>query len=169
MGVSFEWISDVSLIQTIFIYLFRGVVFVVGGLSVLLALMANRYFYQKIKTHIKRDKAYEVSHIEWLLLYAFSAFVAVIISAIMSPIVFNYWHLIIVFPFALIPMLSFLSAQEKLRKELISKGLMALSVYFVVLNVIVANDSFKYTYKTDYTKQIDTYVEKNGLSKWEKH
>ena len=165
LGVGFEWISDVSIIQSIAMYIFRGVVFLIGGLSVVLSIMANRYLYMKIKTHIKKDALYELSLIEWLLLYAFAAFVAVIISAIMSPIIFNYWHLIIVFSFALLPLFAYLQAQEKAHKELLSKAILALAIYFSVVNAIVANDSFKYSYTVDYPKSINNYVHKHGLEK----
>jgi hypothetical protein len=162
--VSFVWLTDNKLIQTAFVYTYKIIIFTIGLFTVWLSYRANKFTFQKIRPLFFRSKEKQkVGSEEWLLLFAFGSFVAVVISSALSPIVFNYWHLIIVFPFALIPLLSYIN--QKQQHKYFVKYLMLVVMYFLMVNIIAANDSRKYSYKVNYHKQTMQYLMSNKLVK----
>jgi hypothetical protein len=64
----------------------------VGAATVLLAAKANWQLWRELKPRLLRSDRTEVSGESWLGLYALAAVLAVLVSAALSPIIFNYWH-----------------------------------------------------------------------------
>jgi len=154
----FEWLSDVHMVQIFFTYLYRAIVFSVGAVSLYFSYKANRYFYELIKGRITTRKDAVKNKEEWLFFYVIGALIAVFISSIISPIVFGYWHLILIFPFALIPILIYM--RDKAAKYM-PKALIAIAVYFIFINIMGAVDSRKYSISTDYVKDTKAYIQRS--------
>lgn len=157
MSAHFEWISGIHAVQMIFLYLYKAIVVVVGVVTLYFSYKANRLLYERLRGKFFMRKP-SSSKKEWLLLYIFAALLGVFVSSILSPIIFSYWHLILVFPFAVMPFLFYFEAHAK---RYLKPFLLFTVSYFVVLNLIGAIDSRKYSYKNDYVKDTNAYVTKS--------
>jgi len=154
----FDWLGASHIVQMIFVYAYKAVVFSVGAFTIYISYKANRYFYDLVKGKLfTRNDAVKTKE-EWLLLYVFGALIGVFISSILSPIIFSYWHLIIVFPFAIIPVVVYL--KDKGQKYM-PKALIAIVIYFIFINIMGAVDSRKYSIATDYVKDTKAYIQKS--------
>jgi len=157
MSAHFEWISSVHMVQMIFVYLYKAVVIGVGVVTLYFSYKANRLLYERLKGKFFVREA-SISKKEWLLLYVFGALLGVFVSSILSPIIFSYWHLIIVFPFAIMPFLLYFEAYAK---QYLKFFLLFTVSYFTLINCIGAIDSRKYSYKNNYEVDTKAYVTKS--------
>jgi hypothetical protein len=157
MSAHFEWISSVHMVQMIFVYLYKAVVVGVGVVTLYFSYKANRLLYERLKGKLFVREASR-SKKEWLLLYVFAALLGVFVSSILSPIIFSYWHLIMVFPFAIMPFLLYFEAHAK---QYLKFFLLFTVTYFTLLNLIGAIDSRKYSYKNNYEIDTKAYVAKS--------
>jgi hypothetical protein len=153
----FDWLSTSHIVNTIFVYAYKAIVFSVGALSVYISYKANRYFYTLLKGKFFTRNLEVKTKEEWLLLYVFGALIGVFISSILSPIIFSYWHLIIVFPFAIIPVIIYV---RDYAQKYMPQLLIYITLYFVLINIMGAVDSRKYSIHTDYVKDTKAYIEK---------
>ena len=154
----FDWLGASHIVQTIFVYAYKALVFSVGAVSVYFSYKANRYFYTLVKGKIFIRKVQVATKEEWLLLYIFGALFGVFISSILSPIIFSYWHLIIVFPFAIMPFLFYFQAHHR---EYLQKFVVVVSLYFIFINIMGAVESRKYSIDTNYASDVQAYVAKS--------
>lgn len=153
----FDWLGLSAMTQTIVIYIYKAIVFSVGAATIYIAFKANQLFYKTMKSKVFKRSLEVASKEEWLLLYVFGALFGVFISAILSPIVFGYWHLIIVFPFAIMPFLVYF---KNYSEKYLCKFVIFVTVYFLVLNIIGALDSRKFSIEKDYADDVREYVAK---------
>lgn len=153
----FDWLGVSSVVQMIVAYLYKAIVFSIGVVSIYISYKANRYFYEKVKTIAFKRKNVIQSKEEWLQLYVVGAMVGVFISSVLSPIIFSYWHLIIVFPFAILPFLFYF---QQYSQKYLSKFVIFVSIYFVLINLLGAIDSRKYSLNTHYEDDVKTYIAK---------
>lgn len=162
-GAEFNWSSEHYTLQLVLVYLWRGLTFSIGGISVVFAATANYFCWQKIKNNLFLINRSNITNYEdWLINYSIGAVLAVIISAILSPIVLIYWHLMLIFPFALFPMLIFIQHKgKKIITEPLFIGL--LFTYFLAVNIIAANDSKKFEFEASYYQQTLTFLQQNNL------
>ncbi|WP_163392015.1 3-deoxy-D-manno-octulosonic acid transferase [Enterovibrio norvegicus] len=162
--VSFDWITSISWLQLIFQYCWQALLFLVGTITVVLSVNVNMRAWKTIKPAIKRGSPI-ANNKQWMLLYAGAAVLAIVINAMLSPITFSYWHLILTFPFALFPLLVAAEAwQEELPNRFI-KGMGVITVFFIAVNLVAAHDSDKYSYKVDYVEQVTHYLNEKGLQR----
>lgn len=112
----------------------------VGGVSILFVVWANYRFMKEEKDLMLRR----------LVMFAF---VSLLIVSSMSPVAFNFWHLYLVYPFALIPLTRDISRRKCSR--FVALGLIA---YFGVYTAVSATSSYKHDWKTtqqkDYNRKI---------------
>jgi hypothetical protein len=151
----FDWLGASATVQTIVGYLYKAVVFSIGALSVYISYKANKYVYDAIKRKVFVRSLLIDSKEEWLLLYVFGALFGVFVSSILSPIVFSYWHLIIVFPFAIIPFLVYF---KQYSSQYLNKFVVVATLYFLFVNIIGAIDSRKYSLERNYANDVKEYV-----------
>ncbi len=158
----FEWLGASHVVQMIFVYGYKAIVFSVGAFTIYISYKANRYFYDLVKGKLFTRNMPIKTKEEWLLLYVFGAVIGVFISSILSPIIFSYWHLIIVFPFAIIPVVVYLKDKEH---RYMPKVLVFIVIYAVFINIMGAVDSRKYSISTDYVKDANAYIQKTISAK----
>jgi len=153
----FDWLAASHTVQILFVYGYKAIVFFIGAVSLYFSYKANRYFYTLVKgKFFVREMSVKTKQ-EWLLLYVFGALIGVFVSSILSPIIFSYWHLIIVFPFAIIPLVIYLKDYGQVYMP---KLLIGIVIYFVFINLMGAIDSRKYSINTDYIQDTKTYIQK---------
>jgi len=153
----FEWLHLSHTFQIVLEYLYKSIVFSIGAFTIYISFKANKYFYIIIKDKLFTRDNLTISKEEWLLLYIFGAVLAVFISSILSPIIFSYWHLIIVFPFAILPTVIYIN---KYAQKYMPKLLIGITIYFIFINILGAIDSRKYSINTNYIKDTKIYVKK---------
>ncbi|MGR5076947.1 3-deoxy-D-manno-octulosonic acid transferase [Photobacterium swingsii] len=157
---TFDWLTTVGWLQTVVQYLWQAVLFVVGGLTVVVSAKINWRCWKLIRPQILRDSK-KVDDMTWLLLFAFAAIFGIFISAILSPIIFSYWHLIIAYPFGLIPILYLAEQWQPSNQQKFLQYFMIAAGFLLVVNLVAAHDSNKFSYKVDYAQQVEQYVEQN--------
>jgi energy-coupling factor transporter transmembrane protein EcfT len=143
-------------------WLWRTLIYIAGIASLLFALWANILLGVALRGQwLRRDLNRPISPVHWLGLYALAAVIATLITAGLAPITFNYWHLILVFPFALFPVLLLLRLIFKVYPHSLKGAAITVLVFFVFVNIVVAHDSRKFSYDANYHQQVIDYVQKN--------
>ncbi|UPW18554.1 3-deoxy-D-manno-octulosonic acid transferase [Agarivorans sp. TSD2052] len=160
----FLWLTDINWLRMAINYLWQAVLYVVGGLTVIVSWGINQRVWRRIKPHWRSRKALNLSNQDWLMHYAFSAVLGIIISAILSPIIFSYWHLIITFGFALFPVLYQAQRWQNSQPERLAKIIMLVAGYFLVVNLVASHDSNKFSYTHSFAEQERQFLIDKGLA-----
>lgn len=159
----FIWLAGHEYLQMAAVWLWRVVIYGVGSATVLLAAKANWQLWRELKPRLLRSDRAPVDGESWLGLYALAAVLAVLVSAALSPIIFNYWHLMLIFPYALFPILLLLVRWSRRYPQWVGKGLLAAALFCVAVNLIAASDSTKFSYQADYKTQVLEYLQEMKL------
>ncbi|MCR4449629.1 3-deoxy-D-manno-octulosonic acid transferase [Aeromonas veronii] len=155
----FIWLAGHEYLQMAAVWLWRVVIYGVGSATVLLAARANWQLWRELKPRLLRSDRAPVDGESWLGLYALAAVLAVLVSAALSPIIFNYWHLMLIFPYALFPILLLLVRWSRRYPQWVGKGLLAATLFCTAVNLIAACDSTKFSYQVDYKTQVLEYLQ----------
>jgi len=155
---NFDFLSDISWLQWVMHYLWMVVVFAIGCVTVVFSAKINWRLWVAIKGKIKRSHI-AVGDKDWLALYAVGGFIAMIIGAGLSPIIFNYWHLSLVMITAMIPMIFFMSHYIEKKPKKFVQYLTILALYFFVVNLNASLNSFKYSYDANYSAQVEEGIQ----------
>ncbi|MCG9626011.1 3-deoxy-D-manno-octulosonic acid transferase [Vibrio mediterranei] len=188
----FDWLTQIEWLKLTALALWKTFIFVIGAVSVIVSARLNWLWWKRVKPAIKRGSDI-TSNVQWIELYAFGAVVGVLISAALSPITFSYWHLILVYPFAIIPILigihSLLTSEDKAQHGAAPSGpkfiqnkpkvqalllnfsepnkasrlLLIALGYLLTINLLASQDSIKYSYKAEYATQTEQYLLDNQL------
>ncbi len=159
----FIWLAGHEYLQMAAVWLWRVVIYGVGSATVLLAARANWQLWRELKPRLLRSDRAPVDGESWLGLYALAAVLAVLVSAALSPIIFNYWHLMLIFPYALFPILLLLVRWSRRYPQWVGKGLLAATLFCTAVNLIAACDSTKFSYQADYKTQVLEYLQEMKL------
>ncbi len=159
----FIWLAGHEYLQMAAVWLWRVVIYGVGSATVLLAAKANWQLWRELKPRLLRSDRAPVDGESWLGLYALAAVLAVLVSAALSPIIFNYWHLLLIFPYALFPILLLLVRWSSRYPQWVGKGLLAATLFCTAVNLIAACDSTKFSYQADYKTQVLEYLQEMKL------
>ncbi|WP_438403450.1 3-deoxy-D-manno-octulosonic acid transferase [Aeromonas veronii] len=159
----FIWLAGHEYLQMAAVWLWRVVIYGVGSATVLLAAKANWQLWRELKPRLLRSDRAPVDGESWLGLYALAAVLAVLVSAALSPIIFNYWHLMLIFPYALFPILLLLVRWSRRHRQWVGKGLLAATLFCTAVNLIAACDSTKFSYQADYKTQVLEYLQEMKL------
>ncbi len=159
----FIWLAGHEYLQMAAVWLWRVVIYGVGSATVLLAAKANWQLWRELKPRLLRSDRAPVDGESWLGLYALAAVLAVLVSAALSPIIFNYWHLMLIFPYALFPILLLLVLWSRRYPQWVGKGLLAATLFCTAVNLIAACDSTKFSYQADYKTQVLEYLQEMKL------
>ena len=157
-GATFDWITSTELLRLSVMYAYRGLLYGVGLWTLFYSFKANWYLFKRVKgfwwhrlSHKKLDNE------QWLLLYIAASAVAILISAGLSPTVFGYWHLIMLYPFAAMNMLVYLT-HHKVEPKNFWRYLILIGVFSIFVNIVAAHDSVKFTYKVPYAEQVEVWL-----------
>ncbi|MFT5661980.1 MAG: hypothetical protein ACI9TV_002628 [Sulfurimonas sp.] len=160
-SANFDWLTTSLLLQQILTYAYQAILFAFGAVTLWVSFKANKYLYYQLKGSLLTRYSQALESKVWLSVYILSALIGVFISAVLSPIVFNYWHLLIIFPFALLPFLLFI---ETLAIEKINKYFFPVLIYLLCINFIAAIDSKKYDLNANYSNQVIKHIEIHNLN-----
>jgi hypothetical protein len=165
----FDWLTSWAWLEWTLIWLWRIGQYALAAVTVIIAVIANVMAYRKIRHHWRRRDGEVTDSTVWLLLYSLAAFVAMLISAGLAPIVFNYWHLVLILPAALLPMLvwvisTFYGESEGSHVSGVStrsslKPMLIVAVFLIGTNIVAINDSRKFSWQASYAQQVQEYVD----------
>jgi len=153
----FLWITALWL-QWASVGVWRFLLYAMAALTLMASLTASILAFSQIKNKLRRGDGTLKEARDWLLVYAFGAFVSMLISAGLSPIVFNYWHLALIFPFALFPVLHWIVRHVYRGSERHTRPLYIVAAILVLINVVAINDSRKLSWAANYAEQVTKYV-----------
>ena len=154
----FSWLPFVTL-QWVSIISWRVLLVLLALFTMIISLVANIYAFKLIKSNLRRRDGPVQSAEHWLLLYVFGAWMAAMISAALAPIVFNYWHLTVIFPIALIPVLFWLVKVFWRGAEKTIWPLWVAVALMVMINIVALNDSRKFSWRVNYAEQVMIYID----------
>ena len=182
-GATFDWITSSDMLRMVVQYAYRGVLYGVGLFTLVFSFEANWYLFKRVKglwlaggllrrfaprndekteEFIAPRNDVEVNSEDWLMLYFGACVVAILISAGLSPTVFGYWHLIMLYPFAAMNMLVYLK-HNHLKPSNFVRYLLLIGVFSVFVNLVAAHDSVKFTYKVPYVEQVEAWLVEQKL------
>lgn len=109
------------------------------------ALFVIKWNYEFFRPRVEKLKFWKRFELEGLSIeYSIAAFIALIVVGMMSPIDFNYWHLILLFPASQLPL--FLKFNKPLEwKYPAQKIYWALVAYCILANLLMAAGSRKHS------------------------
>jgi len=113
--------------------------------SLVLVVKANIFFFKNTKGKFIQD-------------LSVGGVVALALVSALSPVSFNFWHLYLVYPLALIPVAWFLTAKFQNLKLPLS----CLGLYFIIYALVTGYSSFKHDFASDQGKSYQSMVLNNG-------
>lgn len=156
----FLWL-DVHFLQAMMVFAWKAIMGVLGAVTLLVALVANVMSFNRVRPILRRRAGSDLQARDWMLLYATAAFFASLLSAALAPIVFNYWHLTLIFPFALFPVLYWIVCHAYRGAHANGRPVLVAAAILLLVNLVAVNDSRKFSYAVDYAQQTLDYVRQN--------
>ena len=161
-GVEFSLFAAWPWLQWSLVALWKVVLYGVGAVTMWLVLLANRYGWKQVRASIwRRRREQAETPRTWFALYGAAAVLAVIVYAALAPIVFSYWHLTLVFPFALFPLLLLMEHWSLGREEKVRRYLLLAACYCIAVNLVAATDSRKFSYGHSFGEQVERYLQQH--------
>lgn len=160
--VNLNWVTNIGWLQTVLQYSWQALLYIIGVITVVISLKINWQSFKIIKAILKRNKPIENDQM-WLLLFCGATVMAIIINSMLSPITFSYWHLILIYPIALFPMLVFSEKWQTFKPIIFKRTIIGFTIFFVFVNLIASHGSNKYSHTVDYVEQVQKYLTEETL------
>lgn len=135
-----EIMDDWSMGLTVAAYGWIGLSYLVGGITVLYAAYSNFFVITRFRAANSSDK------LQFVRALAISALLAVLLAAAASPVTLNFWQIAVVIPFALLPVLAFMSV----RPQGLKLYVIVAALFFVVANILASFYSEKFNYHENF-------------------
>lgn len=155
----FDWLTSWHMLEITLIWIWRVIMYALSAITLVVAAWANAMAFQWARRHWRPKNGPVHEGSTWLLLYCLGAFVATLISAGLAPLVFNYWHLILILPAAVMPVLWWFMKVLGPPEHVSIKPLVWVAVVLVVVNLVAINDSRKFSWQASYADQVNQYVQ----------
>jgi len=143
----FDWLESLGWLQSVVEFVWRALLIAIGLTTLWFSVLANRYLWQKIKHRLVRKAGPVQSTQELLMIYTFSGFLSLLICGIISPISFLWWHVLIIYHSAVLPVMFFVYDRLAVHPKKYMIGFSSLAVYFVAVNLVSAHGSGRYSYE----------------------
>ena len=130
-------------------YAWLGLTQVVGGISVLLSVYANYILIFKKRELKEQDK--DFSFIRNLCI---ATVISILVAAAAATLTLNYWQIILIFPFALLPLLCLIEKRPTFFK---SRYIVIFAIFMILMNVVSASNSRKFHVSESYVDAVNLY------------
>ncbi|WP_294567646.1 3-deoxy-D-manno-octulosonic acid transferase [uncultured Succinatimonas sp.] len=159
--VSAPLAGDMPLVFDILRYTWLVLTQVIGGITVLISAYANYILLLK-----KRELKEQNPEFNFVREISIAAIVALIAAAAAATLTLNYWQIIILFAFALLPVLCLVERKIFFLKP---KYMFYFAAFMVAMNFVSATNSRKFHESVSYVDQVnmfcyDRYQDKCALS-----
>lgn len=143
--LDFSWMGLPGF-EKVFKFVWTIVKYGIGAFGVGLSFYVNFHFFKKYKKRFNILQYKMKAPEDWLSLYVITAFVAAMIATAIAPTLPIYWHLLYVWPMALIPLLMKLNENfsDKMKRPTWIKYLVVLILYFTATNLLAGLGSKKH-------------------------
>lgn len=157
---AFHWIQ-LDWLRAIVEIVFTVLKYTIGAVGVVFSIYLNFQFFKFFKSKFK-DHFFRVGQTPFPVQYAFASFLLAVVMTAVSPTTPQYWHLLYVFPAALISLaFSFHLFFDELTwvKKNFSKLALALGIYFIIFNLLAARESHKYNWDKSLHSTLIEYAD----------
>ena len=154
----FDWLTSWHLLEMTLIWIWRVIMYALSAVTLVLAAWANVMAFQWVRRYWRPKAGPVLEGSDWLLLYSLGAFVATLVSAGLAPLVFNYWHLILILPAAVMPVLWWLIKTFGPAPRVCLVPLVWVAAVLVAVNLVAINDSRKFSWQASYADQVNQHV-----------
>lgn len=136
--------DEASLALLIPVYAWIGIAHIVGGITVIFALMCNYFviFRYRMANNAGRQR--------FIRGFTISCVIAVIVSAGMNTLTLNFWQIAVVMPFALIPILARITQYN----HSIKKYVTGTAIFLIFANIVAVTCSSDYSVRVNYRSEI---------------
>ena len=143
--LDFSWIRSENL-SLCFKSLWLIIKYTFGILGLFLSFYVNYRFFKNNREKFNLLKYKMTKQSDWIKVYGITAFFASLVATAISPTLPIYWHLLYVWPMALIPLLLSFEAflQNKKWSKKAKNYLILVAIYFVVTNFLGSMGSKKH-------------------------
>jgi len=156
----FDWLTSHYQLEMVLIWAWRVLLWAAGAATLVVAVLANVMMCRQIRAHWHRRHGAVTQAPQWLTLYSLSAFGAALLSAALAPLVFNYWHLILILPAAVLPVLFWVIYVLEPSIGSLNRVLALAAAFLVAVNLVAINDSRKFSWQVSYAEQVREYVDR---------
>ena len=136
--------ADAPLYLEILRYIYLGITQIIGAVTLIIAVYAN-YKVISSSPYAQNDGMRFVRSL------TIASMLALMLAGAISTITFSYWHLIIIFSFALLPVLVLIERSHRIR----TAHILYLALIMLVMNFISAFNSDKFNINASYTDQVN--------------
>ncbi|MDH3376760.1 MAG: 3-deoxy-D-manno-octulosonic acid transferase [Gammaproteobacteria bacterium] len=143
---NFGWLSDYGGLQSFVEIVWKTVLVSAGVVSVWFSVIVNKFLWGRIKNKLVRKAGPVQSINELLMIYAFAGFASLIICGAISPISFSWWHVLIIFHCAILPVVFFTARKFSAHASKFKYGFGFLAAFFIAVNLVSAHGSGRYSY-----------------------
>lgn len=147
----YSWIGN-DFLRVAFKYMWLVLKYSIGIAGVLFSFNVNFKFYKKYKKQFNIIKYKFSNNDNWLAQYAILAFSSALIATAISPTLPIYWHLLYIWPMAIIPLM--LRLEELFNLSSVARKVRiivaASAVYFVIFNIVGALGSKKHDISSSF-------------------
>ena len=156
----FYWLTkDIFIAETLKI-IWLLIHYLVGITTLIYSLSANVSFFKQIKHKIFNRNIIPPNIQTWTLLYCGGTFIASLITALLSPITFVHWHLIIVFFPALYPVFLSVFKDSTKNPKYWRPIFCTIIIYLGLTNIAPIFESHWSRFSTDYKKLHKEFFQK---------
>lgn len=131
-------------------YAYIGFTQAIGVITVIISAIASYFLIVKVR-YSGSKKIYFVKEL------SICSILAILLAAAAATLVLNYWQIIIMFCFALLPVLVLIEKKPRIKKSLI----IFFSVYMILINIIAATNSAKFNYRYSLSDQVVRFCVSN--------
>ncbi len=149
--LDFSWMQAPNL-EKIYQFIWTVLKYGVGAFGVIVSFRVNYQFWKANKNKFNVMKYKMHSPKDWLSVYTITAFAAAMLATAISPTLPIYWHLLYIWPMALIPLLIKMDefGREPNNKKTLKNYMVVLVLYFATTNVLAGLGSKKHDFRQPF-------------------
>jgi hypothetical protein len=163
--INFLWLANLPNLKIVVEVIFTGFKYAVAVITLLFSFKMNWELWKKQSPKISWKRPACTHPIEMdielrIYDYAFLLFVAMIVSAGLSPVEFNHWHLILCFPVvAVLLTLYFQQLRQKWPQRRMNWLFSFLIIYFCFYNVFAGLGSRSHSFENNYSRDLQKHYD----------
>jgi len=142
----FDWLSAYGGLQSSLQIVWRTILISLGVITIGFSIIVNRILWTRIKDSLGRNAGPVRSIQELLMIYTFSGFLSLVICGIITPISLLWWHVLIIYHTAILPMVFFTAQNFATHSGKFKLGYGCVAGYFLAVNLVSAHGSGRYSY-----------------------
>ncbi|MFK8136980.1 MAG: hypothetical protein AB8E15_01350 [Bdellovibrionales bacterium] len=160
---NFSWLGT-GILKSAIEYSWTGIKYFFGLLGIILSIRVNWQFFKSNKSILKIWKVKFEEKSNFLNYYICAGFVSLLIASAISPTEPIFWHLLYLWPIAILPISLFVNEKFKstANSMKVQRIVIAVAVFFVFSNLFAALGSRKHDF---FNFSFHDYYQKNYIER----